>query len=382
MKEKIRTPIFWFATFMALMLFQTPYRSLGTLTALFTMTMTIIMAFFSGNISLRQFYFPMVSRVLLVFLCITVLVSWAYGDLPGSVTRYVAQIVLCIALLAIPPVNEREERFLHTIFIVASVVYAVLAIRSCMILGSSRYYHGHIVLFKTRFDPNFIGIPLVAASVLTLNNLLEGNRRFLNAIAYITLVLAIVYTASRGNLLSLAFSNAIVAVFFLRRKGIPFRVRMLVISVVVILAFFMVGHFTVNYSRQWERMTAFGEGADNGRFNLWSRAFDVWKKHLFFGCGFGGMFRDYQSASHNTYFQLLSETGIIGFSLFAYFVGSLLLRMYRKRKVYFALLAGCLLQIMFLDALDNRCVWVILCWLSLIPARKERLDYENQVNHI
>ena len=40
-KQKIRTFIVWFAAYMSLMLFQTPYMYLGTITAFLTLAMTV-----------------------------------------------------------------------------------------------------------------------------------------------------------------------------------------------------------------------------------------------------------------------------------------------------------------------------------------------------
>ena len=45
MNGKIRTPIIWFGMFMALMLFQTSYMRLGTITAFTTLAMTIFATF-------------------------------------------------------------------------------------------------------------------------------------------------------------------------------------------------------------------------------------------------------------------------------------------------------------------------------------------------
>lgn len=373
MKKRVRTPIIWFGAFMALMLFQTSYMRLGTITAFVTLILTIFTTFTSGNTSIKHFYVPRVSKLLILFLFMTSLVTIVAGDLPSYYARYVAQILLCVVLMAIPSLNKSEEDFLKTVFIMATVFYALLTIRSCYQLGAVRYYHGDIILFNSALDPNFIGISFVAASVLVLSNILEGRKRLINAGGYVILIVAIVYTASRGNMLCLLISNALLMLTFLQKKEVALWVRVLWITIVVVAMLYMSDYLASNFTQQWERITVFGEENDNGRFELWKEAAEAWLQSPVLGNGLGAMYRIYGKATHNTYFQLLSETGILGFAIFVSFSIKLLFEMFKTNKAYFCLLVGCLIQIAFLDALENRCLWVILCWLSLMPKRTELL---------
>lgn len=371
MGEKIRTPIIWFSFFAALMLFQTSYMRLGTITAFVTLAATILTAIASGNVSLRRFSLSRDSGSLLIFLLMVSMVTVVSGSLPSGFSRFAAQIILCIVLIAMEPINRREEEFIKTVFIIATLAYAVLTIRSCYQLGTTRYYHGNIELFNARLDPNFIGIPFVAASVLVLNNILTGKKRLLNAACYIVLAIAIVYTASRGNMICLALSNALVVLFYMQKKNVHVLAKILWIVLIIIAIGLLSGYLETNFTAQWERMTSFGEGADNGRFELWTRAAEAWRESPLFGKGLGGMYRIYGKATHNTYLQLLSETGVLGTILFLTFIVRLLKEIFKADKVYFCLLAGTLVQIGFLDALDNRGLWVVLCWFSLIAKSRE-----------
>lgn len=378
MTRNVRMPIIWFSMFMSLMLFQMSYMRLGTITAFVTLLLTVFTAFTSGNVSIRQFYIPRDSKILVFFLVLTSLVTFASGSFPSYFLRYAAQILLCIVLLAVPSLDKTEEDYLRNVFIASAVFYSLLAIRSCYQLGASRYYHADIILFNNvSLDPNFIGIAFVAASVLVLNNILDGKKRLINALCYIILLVAIVYTASRSNMLCLLISNSLVLLTFLQKNNFALWVRIFWILFVALAVFFLSGYFASNFTQQWERMTIFGEGSDNGRLELWNRAFNVWEQSPVFGKGLGAMYHIYGKATHNTYFQLLSETGLLGLTVFIWFAIRLLLKMFKTNKVYFALLIGCLIQIAFLDALDNRCLWVILCWFSLMPNKMEKAENED-----
>ncbi len=124
MREKIRAPIIWFSFFAALMLFQTSYMRLGTITAFVTLAATILVAFMSGNVSLRKFSLSRDSGSLLIFLLMVSMVTVISGSLPSGFSRFAAQIILCIVLIAMEPINEREEEFIKTVFIIAALACA------------------------------------------------------------------------------------------------------------------------------------------------------------------------------------------------------------------------------------------------------------------
>lgn len=365
MQKKVRTPIVWFGVFMALMLFQTSYMRLGTLTAFGALACTIFTAFSSGNTSIEDFRFPLGSKILIVFLVLTTLVTIIYGNLPGYYGRFVAQIILCIVLATIR-LNEREAEFLQWAFVISAAFYSLMTIRSCIQLEGIRYLHDNIVLFNAQLDPNFIGIPFVSASVLLLDNILDNQKRIISFVLYIVILIAIIYTASRGNLICLVLSNVILLIFYLVRRDVSITVKAIWIVIIVLVACYLIYYLSVNYEQQWERMTELGEGSDNGRFELWTRAFDAWEQSPIWGNGLGAMYRIYGKASHNSYFQLLSETGISGLLLFLWFSVKLLMKAVRYHKAYFCMLIGMLAQIAFLDAADNRCVWIVFCWMSML----------------
>lgn len=370
-KEKIRVPIVWFAVFMSLMLFQTSYMKLGTICAFTSIFFVMATTFTSGNLSVHHFRIQSDSALLIVFLIVTTIVTFSHGSMPGYFSRFAAQILLCVILMAIPCSNRSETFFLKAVFIISSVVYAILIIISCYRLSGQRYFHDSIVLFNTQIDPNFIGIPIVAASVLTLNQILQKNRRLLHLLFYIILVIAIVYTASRGNTLSFLIANTLLVFVYMCQKGVALHIKIIWIVFIVGVVLFFGGYLSALLPQQWERMFSFEQGADNGRFELWNRAINAWKTSPVFGNGFGSMYRIYGKATHNSYFQLLSETGLLGLLLFGLFLFNTLRKTFRYDKTYFCMLLGCLFQVMFLDALDNRCLWVILCWMVLLPKNKE-----------
>ena len=382
-QEKIRTPILFFAMFIALMLYQTSGTSMGTVLAFFSIIGTVLFALLSGLMNINRFYLSNESILLLLFWAITTISSLFLGPLPGYYARFTAQIVLFLTVVNIRA-NEREKRFLENVFLYASVLYAVLAIYSCVSMGESRYYHGDIVLLGTAFDPNYIGIPFVATAALLLNRILRERRRILSICLYTVILIAIVYTASRGNLVALLFSNALVLLFYVfernRRINTLWKKGLILVGV-FLLSMVLIQFFSSVFDQQWQRMTLIDNTDDNGRLYLWNQAFDLWQERPLLGGGLQGMYRLHGKATHNTFLQVLSETGTVGFLLYMAFIVGMLIKSYQNSKVYFCLVLGMLVQMTFLDALDNRCVWVVLCWMILLSWKKgsDRVDQVHTV---
>ena len=366
MKEKVRMPIIWFSLFMALMLFQTSYMRLGTITAFFTLSMSVLSAFACKDTTLSHFRFPLISKCILLFITLTVCITLASGNLPNYFVRFVAQIILFLVLATLT-LNFKETKYLRNVFIFAAFVYAILTINSCIKAGSARYVHSAILLFNTKIDPNFIGIPFVAASAFVLDGLLTKNKKILNLFVYTVIVVAIVYTASKSNFLCLLISNLLVIYSFIYKHNIKLGVRLISLIVILFIIFYGMNFLSVKYSDQWARMIGFSQNSDNGRIILWERAVSVFYESPLFGKGLGYMTLTYGKATHNTYLQLLCETGLFGCGLFAVVCFTLIRKLYSFDKTYLIIFITILIQITFLDALDNRCLWIVLCWFNILP---------------
>lgn len=138
-------------------------------------------------------------------------------------------------------------------------------------------------------------------------------------------------TFSRGAWLAFIFTIVISLVFFGNKKY-----KILVGS---FLSLFLVVIFLIPVLCQ--RFYLMLAGGDSGRFDVWKIAFTLFKQSPLLGKGVG-LFMDYFKElipkpsnvevqyAHNCYLQMLTETGLIAFLPFLWFIGELLLRAYRK----------------------------------------------------
>ncbi len=368
-KEQVRSPIICFMAFVGLMLFQTSYMKLGMLSALTTMAATITMSFLYGHTSFRKFKVPRESLILFFFLILSLITSLINENIPSYIHRLVGQMVLFFVLSAIPSANEREQRYVWWCFVGALFFYSFIILST--ISQSGYYVHQRINMFETTFDPNFVGLPYVAGSVLLLNAVLTSKRKIVFSLFYLMVWITIMFTASKGALVSAVTSNACLFVIFVFKSNMSLHKKMATSLVVVLVCCFLLYFFLMNMEEYWIRITNFGEGADSGRFGQWQEAANAFFSNPFFGVGLEGMFRLRGMATHNTYLQVLSETGIVGFVLFVIFIAILFKKAWKYSYAMMCAFLGALMVCAFLDALDNRCLWAIFCWIALLPTYRK-----------
>lgn len=358
------------------MLFQTPYLRLGTISA-FGSAMLIIISFFFSTKSF-VIHITREGEAAAVFAIQILLLALLKGHFP-SYMRPFQMYLLLFVLLSGFKLRPEEHTFLKKTFILASIFYSILIIRSCASLAGIRYTHGAIVLFNTEFDPNFIAIPLVAALSLLFDTIVNEKKRILAIGGYAVVATAILLTASRGAFLGVAVTFVCFFVFYLASREVSLG-RKAGIFLLFIAGLFLIAYIAAAYfPQQFDRMINFNTGADNGRLALWMSSLELWMEHPIFGAGLDGMYLRNGLASHNTYLQVLSETGVVGFICCSFIMVHLVKKCFLYDKSLFVLCCGTLVQIMFLSALSDRCFWIILIWLVMLPEhRRQKADQNEQ----
>ena len=365
----IRKAVFAYSLVLAVMLLQTPVYGLGTTCALVTMSLSLLCIIFArdGGLSLPRSANPLLVFTAYFFLQI---VLSPYSSFNDSI-KFIAQALLTCYLFKVC-INEYEHRYLIYSFEFVISVWAVLIIKSCLDAGPARLIHASIELFGSEIDPNYIGIPLVTATILLMNDILSvSNKKILVflILGYLLNTIAIVETSSRGNLLSFAVGNALVVVNFLRNTKKSFK-KYLVFAVVAVGFVCSLKYLNTLFEDNFARMTEI-DSESGGRLELWEYSIQLWTTDVFtiiFGNGFGAVANMGSASlcSHNTYLQLLSETGLVGFMLYAAFILPMLKRSYCYDKTMGICMAVMLFQIFFLNAIDNRCVWGFLGWVAML----------------
>ncbi|MED0667984.1 O-antigen ligase family protein [Pseudobacillus badius] len=130
------------------------------------------------------------------------------------------------------------------------------------------------------------------------------------------------------------------------------------------------------------RMEDFSSDGGSGRFELWGRAWEYFLDHPVMGIG-ADNFIEYNTAyygkslyTHNTLLQILSESGFLGFSLYAAFLllvfKQLLSRCLAKKHLYLLLtFMAFLLQMLSLSLIINELFLLYLAIVSVILQKEK-----------
>ncbi len=239
-------------------------------------------------------------------------------------------------------------------------------------------------------------IPL-AASLAVFSD--DGLRRLMYALVTVLFVLTLAFTDSRGAILVFCFVMILWFLFVMRKRYGTLR------SVAVYgLVFTVFGSFYLALNRNtpfvhqlWEKTTNPSSWlvTISARLSFWKGAILIFLNHPFFGSGFDTfgrlfpMFQErftwYSRYPHNFYLQLLSEGGILTFSILAailVLVGQSGFRAVRASEkdiwLPLGLLLGFLAGVLHLlvDVDSNFTLWSVLFWgeagllVSLDPAWK------------
>ena len=360
-KKRIRLVIWMFWAFEIVMLFQTDYYNLGTIVS------GALCGLIVFTYLLETHYVKVSKENVIIFLYMLVLVGGTI--LTTNITSKLLQLIIYVTLyilLSSLYLTDEEKKLLENGFTLASVIYAILIICSRFV-HSTAYIHSNIILFGTTLDPNYIGLPLVVAFSMLIFDFLNKKKSLLVISELFIIALAILLTASRGNFVSLLVCIIGNIVFFLKNRdiGLTRKAIILAISVLGLILFYRLA--SNNFNLFFERMTTFTSGGDisNGRFELWNQAIQLWSEYPIWGNGFESLGRRGGLGVHNTYIQLLCDSGLIGFSLFISFLYLLLKKSFLKDSKLFIGLLGLACHSFFLGAISSRCFWVVLIMARL-----------------
>jgi O-antigen ligase len=254
-------------------------------------------------------------------------------------------------------------------------------------------------------DPNFLAAGIVPAVVLAFA-VAAGteNPAARVAVAPVVAFLAVglVASQSRGGLVAALVAAVAALVLAKRRRGW-----------VVIGLLWLVGAAAAWYVADpvaWQRLLDFGESS--GRSELWSVAWQMWQDHPLAGVGLQGFLDaagDYARALgpleyaefiteqphvvHNSFLELLAETGIVGLALFLVVVGISLrcagqavrrfeaigdLAMATLAKAVIVSVLASLTAAMFISSQTDRRIWVLLALGPALLAAARRPDAERR----
>jgi O-antigen ligase len=178
-------------------------------------------------------------------------------------------------------------------------------------------------------DPNVLAAGLVPAIALAAGLIIAVRAAAIRiglVVVIAVLGVGLAATESRGGLIAMAVALVAAVAVAKGRRG-----------AIVVLALLSIGGgaaWFVNTPTGWERITSF-DGGGNGRSDLWNVGWDMARDHPVVGVGlsnypdravdyvrrprelqFVELIAEKPHVVHNTYLQLMAETGVVGLLLF------------------------------------------------------------------
>jgi probable O-glycosylation ligase (exosortase A-associated) len=288
--------------------------------------------------SLRPFW-PSELRLLLVFFAIVTIssafaestsVAWAYW------TLVFWKIALMTLLIAWIPQRPRDFELLARTFVIAGIAVAAAAIYN--------KYSGVGLVSLTRVtlardingnlgDPNELALVLLIPLSFALASATHRSgtfNRMLGVIAAVTILVAIVFTESRGGLLG---TLAVIGVFGLRLRS---RMVLALLSIVVALGLYQAMGLS-------ERVAVYGgismDESILDRLSAWKGALAMAFDRPLTGVGlanFADSLPNYQPGlsmvAHSTWLGVLAETGVPGLVAFVVLVVATIRTALRSRR--------------------------------------------------
>ena len=182
-------------------------------------------------------------------------------------------------------------------------------------------------IYSTFFNPNVFGFYINLIILLTIEKL-DFNKINLNLLVIISGLTCLILTFSRTSWISLIAALIVVSLF--DRNYLKYA---LIISAVIFGADTLLGIGRV------DPLKAVEDSSFLYRLEVWKTCIEIIKDNFVTGIGFGTLFKhvgDYSNVisskiehSHNLYLQIITETGILGFSLFF----SLIISILKKFKI-------------------------------------------------
>jgi O-antigen ligase len=289
-----------------------------------------------GAFAARRGHLPAIHQHRKLLLLLTLFGFWltltiAWANRPGpaateSAYWWLAALTFLIVLTTVS--SAREVRVIALAFVVGSVISVLIGLATGSLDAATAASSQTAI--EGRFtggggDPNEQAAAFVAAMFLIIGLLSIYRRRSARAwllVAFALVTVGFLATQSRGGLIALAVAT--VAALLLSPRH---RRRILGLAALAAVA---VGVMLAIRPDALARITDLG-GGSSGRSDLWSVGWHVFTGHPLFGVGIGNFevveahyvlrpgsishityITDVPHLVHNTYLQLLAETGIVG----------------------------------------------------------------------
>jgi len=297
---------------------------------------------------------------------------------------YIVQLTFALTVVA-------YQRFIDLQYLKNGIVCGALIAALMLIfmpsLTISTEERRTIVMFGKIFDPNLVASIIMLAMFLLIDELFYmATKKKRVVIAMLILAAGMLYTGSRGALISFVAGLGFYLLLQMKRRGTRKRVRFFVVlatctGIAVLLAMPEELRRSRFSAETILGLNEYESGAHN-RWTIWGHALSLVGGAPIFGYGCGNFFSAIatvyrECAAHNLYLLLLIEEGFVGLLVFVYGLYRIIKKSYYK-KLYSAVAMLCAVCVMALtlDTITYKYFWIsiILSVMEICKAKDEKLN--------
>ncbi|MCP3739491.1 O-antigen ligase family protein [Rossellomorea sp. BNER] len=335
-------PIFLLLLFVTLSKYN---LSIGFSLKIYMIFLAIVFCLYIQDFYIRKLYGY---ELLLVFFYFTYCLSGAFSKYPESSIRIILGVIIVlgsyfIMRFILEQVSIRDvELSIANVGLIFNVLSLLLYIIGLQVTGGSPT-DKEITSFGLLLDRNYprlIGLLEDPNIFLYYNTLffcfyLTRLKGLKNSIGFLLCIITNLLTFSRGGLVALV----LVVLIYIVLEDLPRKIKMLMVSLLCLILFYITSTFIQFDFDQiiTSRFNDFLSDGGSGRFELWGLAIDYFISNPLIGIG-AFNFSEYYAFKHsehlyvhNTYLEILAESGITGFLMYISFLLALFIKLIRHK---------------------------------------------------
>lgn len=332
---------------------------------------------------------------LLMIMLLSVMFGVYTEDSINKITKF---ILLTLPTVILPMLFIRGEKSIDKIFISISIIGSILSIASLpMILNSDSMFVG----FN---DGNYMGLArLTGTSFITLSYYLIINKKynkFLVLPFWVLNIVVLMSTGSRMPLIALIIASLylITKVFVIKERNLHIRKKAiysfigLIVGLIFLVRMISAGIFDTLIYRFQAMFQSGGGISISTRIERYKASIEMFNEHFLSGVGIGnfGLYHDtkgFGSYSHNMFFELLSELGILGAIWFLIFISLIVYIMFKLSHKYplgLRITTIIITLYFFFNALvsgdinDNRVLFFFIIILAYMSYERKDFQWNNK----
>ena len=267
-------------------------------------------------------------------------VEYYSSNVKDQIIRLVVELIVITSISIY--VNDLEDlERLMSLFIYSLVVIIVI---EAVNAGPDRWFLGNIGSYTSGFNSNEIGFWVASGEIMCFYKFyVKGEKRFLPI--FVLFFIFVILVSSRKDTIVCILGPVVLMLFYTYKKNYFPKIILMLILAVTVVFFIMTDDalyriIGYRFESMFEFMSTKSQSTDNSLYlrgyfiqvakNMFEESPILGKGLRTFEEVLGNEYGMQKMYSHNNYWQLLSELGVIGFVLYYWFYVLCLVRLFKN----------------------------------------------------